>query len=107
MATIVGKPQKRPAPITGGWLPSDPSDRLGWLEDFLKDIEKERSHGGFKAAKPLKQSVQELKDLIEDSAELSMLFRFMLEEIPFSHRLDPIGNEYKVSLCRSPPLPIY
>jgi phosphatidylserine decarboxylase len=85
---------KRPSPITGGWLPNDPKKRSRWLAHFLRDVEKNRQQRAGTLA--LKQSVQDLKDLIEDSAQLSMLFRSMFEEIPFSHRFDPVGGEYNI-----------
>jgi len=97
MTTVIAKPQRRPAPITGGWLPSDPKDRLNWLEDFLKDISEKRRKGGRSKPAEYKQSIKELKALIEDSAELSMLFRSMFDEIPYNHRFDPIGNEYNIT----------
>jgi len=96
--TIVANPTKRPNPVTGGWLPSNRNESLIWLNDFLNGIEKNRqTHYGFQEPKVYKPSVQALKDLIEESAELSMHFKSMFDEIPYDHRIDPVGNEYKVT----------
>jgi hypothetical protein len=89
------KPNKRPSPITGGWLPENPRDRLLWLDRFIKKHKKKRRRtpNRDRAYHPC---IQNLKKLIENSAQLSMLFREMFEEIPYSQRYDSLGHRYNV-----------
>ena len=82
MATSVG--------LSGGWLCTDPKDRRKWLSELCDEVDMSRSDD------TLHPVIQELKALIEDRAELSMLFREMFNEIPFSLRYDPVGNQYTV-----------
>jgi len=97
VVSSASKPKRRPTTITGGWLPADPTDRLIWLREFSKDIEKERSEDGCRTHKTLNPSVQELKNLIEDDPELSMLFCTMFDEVQHTRRVDSMGEFYDVA----------
>ena len=59
----------------GGWLPSDGEILDQWVGDLMRKVEAEREQ-------PLLPVVDEFRRLIEDDAEVFMLFRFMLQQVP-------------------------
>jgi hypothetical protein len=91
----------KPSPLTGGWLPENSGDRLEFIGKIIDHINK--NQGDVPILRPGEtpvykhKSIKDLHALIEDSALLSMLFRSMFEEIPFSHRFDVLGRRYDVS----------
>ncbi|KAK7461444.1 hypothetical protein VKT23_008622 [Stygiomarasmius scandens] len=99
MATVLAtaEPLKKPCPVTGGWLPQSPQARIDFLKVILDEGREYRKHHKLGAVEELDPTVADLKNLIEDSAQLSMLFKSMFEEIPFSHRNDPIGKAYNIT----------
>ncbi|KAL6886233.1 Phophatidylserine decarboxylase domain-containing protein [Trichoderma longibrachiatum] len=82
----------------GHWLPENNDVVVDWLRQLLKEIEQDKK----KHKHPLKLSdpVQQLKDLINSSAELRMLAQAMLDEVPNKepYNNDPIGNKQIKSL---------
>ena len=70
----------------GKWLPSDQAILDKWLKDLIDDVEKQTS--------PLLPVVQEFKDLIENDAELFMLFHLMFSQVSHKHPFneDPLGK---------------
>jgi hypothetical protein len=86
---------ERPAPITGGWLPANPSDRLAWLEGLIDSTKKKERDGKLEEEN---DKIKALRKLIQENAVLSMLFTSMFDEIPYTVRLNPVGGEYKVCL---------
>ena len=64
----------------GGWLPSDESVLDQWVGDLVSRVEAE----GEQRLMPV---VEEFRRLIEDDAEVFMLFRFMLEQVPHHRSL--------------------
>jgi phosphatidylserine decarboxylase len=59
----------------GGWLPSDEVLLDQWVGDLVTKVEAE-------GERPLLPVVDEFRRLIEDDAEVFMLFRFMLQQVP-------------------------
>jgi len=93
MSYLNARPTRRPDPITGSWLPSHPADRLQWLDNFLKEKKAHR-----KSNNGPTPCIENLKNLVENSAVLSMLFRSIFDEIPYNYyRHDPTGKEYTSS----------
>ncbi|PTB67807.1 hypothetical protein BBK36DRAFT_1134723 [Trichoderma citrinoviride] len=83
------KPQR-----VGGWLPKDPQLLIGWLRDLVGEVNKKKSFapvGSFILSEP----VQQLKELIESTAELRMLASGMFDEVPDKapYNEDPVGNK--------------
>jgi phosphatidylserine decarboxylase len=70
----------------GKWLPSDQAILNKWLTDLIEDVEKQ--------ATPLLPVVQEFKELIENDAELFMLFHLMFSQVPHKppFNRDPMGE---------------
>ena len=69
------------APVrVGGWLPSDQAILDQWVGDLVAKVEAE----GNQRLLPV---VDEFRRLIEDDAELFMLFRFMLQQVPHHRSL--------------------
>jgi phosphatidylserine decarboxylase len=64
----------------GGWLPSDEAILDQWVGDLVRKVEAE-------GEQPLLPVVDEFRRLIEDDAELFMLFRFMLQQVPHHRSL--------------------
>jgi phosphatidylserine decarboxylase len=62
----------------GGWLPSDQAFLDQWVGDVVARVAAE-------GPKPLLPVVDEFRRLIEEDPEVYMLFRFMLEQVPY-HR---------------------
>src|SRR5580658_3152378 len=60
----------------GGWLPSDQAFLHQWVGDLAAQVEAEGD-------KPLLPVVDEFRRLIEEDPEVYMLFRFMLEQVPY------------------------
>jgi phosphatidylserine decarboxylase len=60
----------------GGWLPSDQAFLDQWVGDLVAKVEAE-------SEKPLLPVVDEFRRLIEEDPEVYMLFRFMLEQVPY------------------------
>lgn len=95
MATLVPLPARRQKPRrVGGWLPQNPKLTIGWLRDLVAEVKKH------KFAAPvgsllLSQPVQQLKELIESTAELRMLASAMFDEVPDKapYNEDPVGNK--------------
>ncbi len=78
---------QKPIPFrVGKWLHSDQVILNKWLSDLIKDVEKKTT--------PLLPVVQEFKDLIENDAELFMLFHLMFSQIPHKpiFNRDPLGK---------------
>ncbi|PHH63649.1 hypothetical protein CDD81_5630 [Ophiocordyceps australis] len=73
----------------GGWLPENPNVVIRWLKDLVKDVDRR------KRTPNLVGPVQELKALIESTAELRMLASAMFDEVPDKdpYREDPVGNK--------------
>ena len=70
----------------GQWLPSDPAT----LNHWLAQLQKEAQH----LQKPLHPVLEEFRDLIEQDAELFMLFHQMFEQVPHKppYNRDPAGK---------------
>jgi phosphatidylserine decarboxylase len=67
------------APLrVGGWLPADQEILDQWVGDLVARVEA----GG---EQPLLPVVDDFRRLIEDDPEIYMLFRFMLQQVPY-HR---------------------
>jgi phosphatidylserine decarboxylase len=60
----------------GGWLPSDQAILDQWVADVVVRVEAE-------GPRPLLPVVDEFRRLIEEDPEVYMLFRFMLEQVPY------------------------
>jgi phosphatidylserine decarboxylase len=60
----------------GGWLPSDQALLDQWVADVVVRVEAE-------GPRPLLPVVDEFRRLIEEDPEVYMLFRFMLEQVPY------------------------
>ncbi|KAL7823504.1 Phophatidylserine decarboxylase domain-containing protein [Trichoderma gracile] len=95
MASLVPLPTRRQKPHrVGGWLPKDPQLLIGWLKDLVTEVKKTKSIapvGSFFLSEP----VQQLKELIESTAELRMLAQGMFDEVPDKapYNEDPVGNK--------------
>ena len=99
MSASAPRPITKPSPITGGWLPENPKDRIRFLKGIIREGREERAKTrGKKEIDPTKWDpvIQDLKNTIEDSAQLAMFFQSMFDEIPFSHRYDAVGDAYDV-----------
>ena len=72
----------------GGWLPQDPNVLVKWVRQFVHEVDQ--------TPKPLTliEPLQELRELIEGSAELRMLASAMFDEVPNKppYCTDPIGH---------------
>jgi phosphatidylserine decarboxylase len=64
----------------GEWLPSDAAILDQWVGDLVTKVEA-------KGEQPLLPVVDEFRRLIEDDAEVFMLFRFMLQQVPHHRSL--------------------
>jgi phosphatidylserine decarboxylase len=64
----------------GGWLPSDEVILDRWVADLVAKVEAA-------GEQPLLPVVDEFRRLIEDDAEVFMLFRFMLQQVPHHRSL--------------------
>ncbi|TFB01942.1 Phosphatidylserine decarboxylase proenzyme 3 [Trichoderma ghanense] len=95
MASLVPLPTRRQKPHrVGGWLPKDPQLLIEWLRDLVGEVKKSKSFapvGSFFLSEP----VQQLKELIESTAELRMLASGMFDEVPDKapYNEDPVGNK--------------
>ncbi|KAL7948264.1 Phophatidylserine decarboxylase domain-containing protein [Trichoderma barbatum] len=95
MAALVPFPARRQKPHrVGGWLPQNPKLMIGWLRDLVVEVNKYKfaaPEGSFFLSGP----VQQLKDLIESTAELRMLASGMFDEVPDKapYNEDPVGNK--------------
>lgn len=71
----------------GKWLPSDQNFLENWLNNLIKDVKAK--------PKPFHPVIKEFQDLIENDAEIYMLFHQMFEQIPHKHkfRKDPTGKK--------------
>ena len=72
----------------GKWLPSDQKTLEQWLKALIAETE------ALETPEPLLPVMQEFKELIEQDAELFMLFTQMFQQIPQtpSFQKDPVGN---------------
>lgn len=68
----------------GKWLPSDQIFLEKWLEGLVDEVNEN--------AKPLHPVIQAFKELIEEDAELFMLFNQMFEQVPAKYTLSPAGK---------------
>jgi phosphatidylserine decarboxylase len=66
----------------GGWLPSDEADLDQWVGDLVTEV-------AAAGQQPLLPVVDEFRRLIEDDAEVFMLFRSMLQQVPHHRSLTP------------------
>ncbi|RFU76356.1 phosphatidylserine decarboxylase [Trichoderma arundinaceum] len=93
MATLVPLPTRGQKPQrVGGWLPKNSKLMIEWLRDLVSEVNKHReSRGSFMLSEP----IQDLKDLIESTAELRMLASAMFDEVPNKapYNEDPVGNK--------------
>jgi phosphatidylserine decarboxylase len=64
----------------GGWLPGDEAILDQWVGDLITKVEAA-------GEQPLLPVVDEFRRLIEDDAEVFMLFRFMLQQVPHHRSL--------------------
>ncbi|PHH79016.1 hypothetical protein CDD82_2709 [Ophiocordyceps australis] len=73
----------------GGWLPENPNVLVDWLKGLVREVD------GLRHAPNIAGPVQELKELIESTAELRMLASAMFDEVPDKdpYRQDPMGNK--------------
>ncbi|KAM6483073.1 Phophatidylserine decarboxylase-domain-containing protein [Trichoderma sp. SZMC 28011] len=78
----------------GGWLPQNPKLLISWLRDLVAEVNKHK-HDASISSLFLSKPVQELKELIESTAELRMLASGMFDEVPdrAPYNEDPIGNK--------------
>ena len=85
METRIG--QKKTIPFrVGRWLPSDQAILNKWVKDLIEDVDKN--------ATALLPVVNEFKELIENDAELFMLFHLMFSQVPHKQYFnkDPMGK---------------
>jgi phosphatidylserine decarboxylase len=78
---------EKPIPFrVGKWLPSDQAILSKWLKDLIENVEDQPT--------PLLPVVNEFKELIENDAELFMLFHLMFSQVPKKppFNKDPIGE---------------
>lgn len=78
---------KKPVPFrVGQWLPSDQVILENWLSALVAEVDRD--------PRPLLPVVQEFKDLIENDAEIFMLFNLMFEQVPHKppYNRDPTGK---------------
>ncbi len=68
----------------GKWLPSDQLLLEKWLEELVEEV----THN----AKPLHPVIEAFKELIEDDAEIFMLFNQMFEQVPAKYKMSPEGR---------------
>lgn len=70
----------------GKWLPSDHAILENWINKLIIEVEKEK--------KPLLPVIEEFKQLIEEDAEIFMLFNLMFSEVPHKppYNRDPTGK---------------
>jgi phosphatidylserine decarboxylase len=73
METRIAKGKPIPFRV-GKWLPSDQAILNKWLSELIKDLEKQETS--------LLPVVTEFKELIENDAELFMLFHLMFSQVP-------------------------
>lgn len=78
----------------GGWLPKNPKLIVGYLRDLVSEVNKHKLSAP-KGSLRLSGPIQDLKDLIESSAELRMLAQAMFDEVPDKapYNEDPVGNK--------------
>ena len=78
----------------GGWLPSDQNILDNWLKALIEEVDgvdvAEDVEVAYRRAKPLHPVIRELKDLIENDAEINMFFHQMFDQVPFNK--DPNGK---------------
>ncbi len=82
MKTSTMKASKTVPYRVGQWLPSDQSVLDAWLARHIKLAEADQ--------RPLHPVIQRLQDLIENDAEIFMLFNLMFEQVPYNK--DPTGK---------------
>ncbi|KAM0264102.1 hypothetical protein ACHAQJ_000847 [Trichoderma viride] len=95
MATLVPLPARRQKPQrVGGWLPQNPNLMIGWLRDLVAEVNKHKLSAP-RGSLTLREPIQQLKDLIESTAELRMLASAMFDEVPNKapYNEDPVGNK--------------
>ncbi|KAH6605069.1 phosphatidylserine decarboxylase [Trichoderma cornu-damae] len=95
MATLVPLPGRLKKPHrVGGWLPKDPQLLINWLRDLVAEVNEHKSSAP-KRSLLLSKPVQDLRDLIESTAELRMLASAMFDEVPNKapYNEDPVGNK--------------
>jgi phosphatidylserine decarboxylase len=68
----------------GKWLPSDQIFLEKWLEGLVDEVNEN--------AKPLHPVIEAFKELIENDAELFMLFNQMFEQVPAKYTMSPAGK---------------
>ncbi|KAM0454934.1 hypothetical protein ACHAPV_008075 [Trichoderma viride] len=78
----------------GGWLPRDPNLVVSYLRDLMDEVRKHRVSAP-RGRLMLSEPIQDLKDLIESTAELRMLAQAMFDEVPDKapYNEDPVGNK--------------
>ncbi len=78
---------KKPIPFrVGEWLPSDHAVLETWMDALIRETDLEK--------KPLHPVIEDLKRLIENDAEIYMLFNQMFEQVPKKppYNKDPTGK---------------
>jgi len=78
---------KKPIPFrVGEWLPSDHAVLETWMDTLIRETDVEK--------KPLHPVIEDLKRLIENDAEIYMLFNQMFEQVPKKppYNKDPTGK---------------
>jgi len=78
---------KKPIPFrVGEWLPSDHAVLETWMDTLIRETDLEK--------KPLHPVIEDLKRLIENDAEIYMLFNQMFEQVPKKppYNKDPTGK---------------
>ena len=75
----------------GVWLPSDESVLDGWLRALIEEIEAAEKSRDVERLR-LHPVMQELKELIENDAEIYMFFHQMFTEVPKKYQTSPTGK---------------
>ena len=70
----------------GNWLPKDKQHIETWIKDLKQRVEKEPKHLDLVAP------IQELKDLVDNEPNLSLLADKMFKDAAKIKKLDPMGN---------------
>ncbi|KAL7930523.1 Phophatidylserine decarboxylase domain-containing protein [Trichoderma chlorosporum] len=86
--------RRMPRRVVGGWLPQNPKLMISWLRDLVAEVSKHKRDAGINSLS-LSEPVQQLKQLIESTAELRMLASSMFDEVPKKapYNEDVVGNK--------------
>lgn len=69
----------------GKWLPSDQKVLESWMNNLIEEVTPDK--------KPFHPVIKEFQELIENDAEIYILFHQMFEQIPEKYKKDPTGKK--------------